>query len=84
MLGNNVALTHLDVSHNRINLEGALSLAEGIRNNNALVSLELGFNPMGMQSANPVGVQGLQQNLSGEPHRLPRTSMHVLCACAGA
>ena len=47
MLGANAALTHLDVSHNRVNPQGCLDLAEGIRSNNNLLSLELGFNPMG-------------------------------------
>jgi len=68
MLSSNVALTHLDVSHNRINLDGALALAEGIRNNNALMSLELGFNPMGIRAGAPVEQapkQGLQHDLSG-------------------
>lgn len=29
MLANNSSITHLDISHNRINLEGALALSEG-------------------------------------------------------
>ncbi len=52
MLAVNGALTHLDVSHNRVNKEGCLKLAEGIRQNQQLMCLELGFNPLGL-SAKP-------------------------------
>jgi len=48
MLATNNALTHIDVSHNRVNPEGCLDLAAGIKQNITLMSLELGFNPMGL------------------------------------
>jgi len=51
MLGQNAALTHLDISHNRVNPEGCMALAEGIKNNHNLLSLEVNFNPMGLSTA---------------------------------
>ena len=53
MLASNAGLTHMDLSHNRIDPQGCLDLAEGIRNNHSLLSLELGFNPMGYSLPNP-------------------------------
>ncbi|KAJ1621287.1 hypothetical protein T492DRAFT_887246 [Pavlovales sp. CCMP2436] len=48
MLCENSALTHLDLSHNAIFMNGALALAAGIEKNESLRHLELGHNPMGM------------------------------------
>jgi hypothetical protein len=48
VLSENSSLTHLDISHNSINMDGALAIAEGIEGNKSLLELELGFNPMGM------------------------------------
>ena len=60
MLTNSSSVTHLDISHNRINLEGAMALSEGIKNNQNLLSLELGFNPMGMQHGMVCNISGVQ------------------------
>ncbi|KAL3897800.1 MAG: hypothetical protein SGPRY_012972 [Prymnesium sp.] len=71
MLSTNSSVTHLDVSHNRINLEGAVALSDGesaadvslptgIKNNQNLLSLELGFNPMGMQQGMVCNTSGVQ------------------------
>ena len=53
MLTQNAALTHLDVSHNRVNPDGCKALAEGIAGNHNLLSLEVGFNPMGVSMDRP-------------------------------
>lgn len=66
-LAHNSSLTHLDLSHNEINADGAHALAGGIEAS-SLVSVELGFNPMGMtqqraQQQDVAGVEALVRAL---------------------